>query len=80
MLKYLMLLVLLPIVAQAAPGDCLKLAAFKNVQDITLQTEYLRQVQASQWVAYLKASDKVIAERYEQNKAKCKLRDDVNVL
>lgn len=80
MFKYLMLFALLPIVAQAAPGDCEKLATFKNVQDIHLQIAYLQQVPAKQWAEYLRASDKIIAERYEQNKAKCKLRDDVTVL
>lgn len=71
-MKFLVtLLALLPCLSYA--GDCEKLAAFRQNQERKLQSTYMTMyVKREDWVEFMRASDRVLKERYDQRVALCK--------
>lgn len=71
MKSLLILLALLPCFSYA--GDCEKLAAFQQNQERKLQGDYMTMyVKREQWIDFLRASDRLLKERYDQRVALCK--------
>lgn len=70
MKRYLILL-MLPTLAHA--GDCEKVAAVALEQERQLQTNYMTfHVPRNEWVDFLRASDWILKDRYDQRVAICK--------
>lgn len=61
----------LVLAAALTASDCLAHAADRDTQAHEIQTAYLRQVPPEEWSAYLEASDALLKERYEAERAAC---------
>lgn len=70
-MKGFLWLLLLPCFAHA--DDCTKLASFMQNQERKLQGDYMAMhVQRKDWVDFLRASDVILKERYDQRVAICR--------
>lgn len=67
----IILLALLPCLSYA--GDCEKLAAFQKNQERKLREDYMsKYVPRDQWLDFVRASDRVLQDRYRQRVDICK--------
>jgi len=70
-MKRFLILLMLPALANA--GECETLAAVALEQERQLQTNYMTfHVPRNEWVDFLRASDWILKDRYDQRVAICK--------
>lgn len=72
-MKRFFILLVLPLPFGAQAGECETLAAISLEQERQLQTNYMPfHVPRNEWVDFLRASDWILKDRYDQRVAICK--------